>query len=232
MKNSRTRRALLSGAAALAITVASGGVAWAQNGMSDYDWSGGYVGLDLGYGAGNFVGCEECADSIIDAATLNLNGLAGGFHAGFNHQMNNLVLGVEGDVMFTGWTDHNEPPNDEAQTGRIDLLASLRARAGVATDHSLLYLTGGVAFGQASWEAEHFHSGGFSDSTTYNSIGGVVGGGGEFMVAEDISLRIEGLYYLFNDAHDVSGFHSGGAGEHVDFKDAFVVRAGVTVHFP
>jgi hypothetical protein len=58
----------------------------------------------------------------------------------------------------------------------------------------------------------------------------VVGGGLAIAVAESVSVRIEGLYYLIGDSKDVSGLPSAEASDFAEFKDAVVIRGGVTIH--
>ena len=229
------RKLLLSGVAGLALLAASMGVAKAADTFvapdTAYDWSGFYLGGDIGYGEANFKGCIECEEaSIADAAQLDLNGIAGGVHAGFNHQMdNNLVLGIEADVMFTDWNDNAGTTDvDDSQKGKVDLLGSVRGRLGLAMDRTLIYATGGVAFSDAEWTSIRSSD---TDTAKLNGIGGVVGGGAEFMLTDNISLRGEGLYYFIGDKKDVSGFSEGSPGEHVEFDDAFVVRVGASIHF-
>lgn len=227
------RKLLLSGVAALAMLTAAAGVAAAADVIVEpvHDWSGLYLGGSIGYGDADFRGCVECdAASAADAADLNLNGIAGGFHVGFNHQMdNNIVVGIEGDVMFTDWSDHAPTiSDDEWQNGNVDLLGSVRLRLGMAMDRSLFYVTGGAAFSNAKWTSTRDSD---VDSTKLNGVGGVIGAGAEFMVTEKISLRGEGLYYMIGKKKDISDFSESTDGEHVKFDDAFVVRVGASIHF-
>lgn len=231
---------LLSGVAGLAMLAASTGVAMAADPViaepAAYDWSGLYLGAHVGYGEANFDGCLECtdADDILDAGDLDLNGVAGGIHGGYNHQFDSFVLGVEGDLTWTGFEDEGDAPNGSGteagdhHVGEVDLLASVRGRLGFAFDRALIYGTGGVAFTQASWET---HQHGNDDKAKFNDLGGVVGGGIEYAATDAISVRAEGLYYFFGDKEDITNFHSAtGEDDDVEFDDAFVVRVGATWH--
>ncbi len=195
------------------------------------DWSGLYIGAHVGYGEAYMDGCQECGDANgeIDASDLDLNGIVGGGHIGYNIQMDSVVLGVEADFTFLGFNDSaNEAccGNDHI-TGDVDFLASIRARAGFAMDDVLIYATGGVAFTDASIDG---HQHGNHDSVDFNDVGGVVGGGAEFAVSDNVSLRAEGLYYFFNDDEDVSDWHSANSGDEFEFDDAFVARVGVSFY--
>ncbi len=163
--------------------------------------------------------------------------LIGGVHAGYNFQRygSPLVLGIEGDLSF----------GDD-----IDYLASVRARLGFATEASLFYITGGVAF--AGFEDEDFVSLDLSgdkaetdialldeDDDDDSSVGFVVGAGAEFKIRHNVSLGVEGLYYVF-DRDDKSitytDLDDGKPGDTVKFSqeqddDFWVVRARLSYHF-
>ena len=229
---------LLRGVAALALLAALGGQAQAADaadmGAAPYDWSGFYLGAHVGYGDASFGGCIECgADSIASGSALDLNGVVGGGHAGYNFQSGAVVFGLEADATFLNFEDLGlTGSDDEFFNGSVDYLASIRARLGVAMDRTLIYATAGAAFQNAelfSCRDTDCPPGG--DTAKFNDLGIVLGGGAEYAATDLISVRAEGLYYIFNDKVDASDFDSGSAGEHVEFEDAFVVRVGATFHF-
>ncbi len=218
---------LMCGVAAAAIGVAWGGTAQAQ-GM--YDWTGFYIGGNVGYGGANYEGVAGTAPYFAD--DLDLNGIAGGLHGGYNHQIDSFVFGVEGDLTFVDWQDTNflHDVNHSGGAGDVNLLASIRARLGFTpTDRLLVFATGGIAFSDADYTALST-----DDSTgfQFNDVGGVVGGGAEWAVTDAVSVRAEGLYYMFGDKKDISGA-SGSffAGDFAEFDNAFVFRVGATLHF-
>ena len=194
------------------------------------DWSGPYIGAQIGFGDANMSGCIECTDSASFADDLNLNGITGGLHAGYNWQSDAIVYGLEGDINLNDWKDKVVSPIDsgDAEKASVNALGSIRGRLGIATGDALFYATGGVALSDAKWTSI---SGSSSDTAHFNSIGGVVGGGVELMAFSNTSIRAQGLYYFFGDKADVSGFNRGGTGEHVKLDDMFVVSVGATWHF-
>jgi outer membrane immunogenic protein len=205
-----------------------------------YDWSGFYIGGHLGYGEANYSGefDEPDAPDSTDPQPddLDLNGIAGGLQAGWNWQMDSLVLGVEGDVTFTDWSDkiRNDTNSAESINGEVNLLATLRLRAGFAVDNLLLYVTGGGAIADATYNANDTQECCGSDNhVDFNDIGYVVGGGAEWGLDEHWTIRAEALYYGFNDEED-AGHLTGDSGtfdDNVEFKDAWVVRGGVNFRF-
>lgn len=196
------------------------------------DWSGFYIGAHLGYGWANMSGCHDCTDinSELDAENLDLEGIVGGLHAGYNWQMDHIVFGIEGDVSFADLSD-SEPQDENdttEQSADVDLLASVRARLGVAFDDAMIYVTGGIAFPDAEWEVDFGDS---SDGVKFGEIGGVVGGGVEYAMTESIRLRVEGLYYFFDEEESIEDIDSANTGEAIELDDAFVVRGGVSFYF-
>src|SRR5258705_13580735 len=69
-----------------------------------YEWSGFYVGAQLGYGWGNVDGRD--ANPLFGnsdwADSWKSDGVIGGVHVGYNQAYNSIVLGVEGDVEASG----------------------------------------------------------------------------------------------------------------------------------
>src|ERR1700738_1859967 len=72
-----------------------------------YDWTGFYVGGQVGYGQGDLGGPGP--NSVPEQAVFfphSLTGLIGGFQAGYNLQLpNQVVLGVDVDALFTSPRD-------------------------------------------------------------------------------------------------------------------------------
>jgi len=83
---------------------------------------------------------------------------------------------------------------------------STRGRLGVAfnDNRTMLYGTGGVA-----WADIDYSSGVGSYSKTH--FGWVIGGGLEHMLSQNLSARVEYLYYDFNDATAPAGTLSAGS---------------------
>jgi outer membrane immunogenic protein len=194
-------------------------------------WTGLYIGAHVGYGETDMSGCIECDEaSVADPDELDLNGIVGGLHAGYNYQTGNIVVGLEGDVDFTDWSDKDTSSSDstDKQKANVDTLGTVRARLGVASDETLFYLTGGVAWSDAKWKSMRGDS---TDTAHFDDAGGVIGGGLEHMVFQNVSVRAEGLYYFFDDRQSVADFNEGSPGEHVTLDDMWQVRVGVSYHF-
>ncbi len=108
------------------------------------DWTGGYVGLQLG-GTDGRLGMTETGNPA-NTGTVGLRGLNGGVFAGYNwHTGGNLVLGVEGDIAGSRANGTTLTTGGNTVDGRIRSSGSLRARAGVALGDTLLYGTAGAS---------------------------------------------------------------------------------------
>jgi outer membrane immunogenic protein len=202
-------------------------------------WYGPYIGGNLGYGFSELRGIHDSADANPDNLnTLEPDGLVGGGHVGFNGQWDQFVLGVEGDFMLTDMTDRQASPGAEpgSVSSKINHLASIRARAGIAHEDFLAYLTAGVAFANFELTSRRSTVAPFKGTRKFNSVGGVVGAGLDWRLTgllENASVRIEGLYYWFDDNNSISNeaVPDADTGDFISLEHAVVVRAGFTIHF-
>jgi len=201
-----------------------------------YSWTGFYVGVNGGWGWSSF-------DTIFDPGQFpntidftrqflhtSVNGGVYGGQLGYNWQLNNWVLGVEGDFNGAGMSDTQQIAIDSMRfpgrgatnlfsvTDKINWLASIRGRIGVLWGPGLLYFTGGGAWEQVKRSpSATTHSGvpvgsdlgSIATSPTFTSTrsGFVVGGGYEWLFAQHWTVRGEYLFYDFgNSDNDVLVF--------------------------
>ena len=90
------------------------------------DWSGFYAGINAGYGGGTFdypanittpAFEENNPFSGLDydfGADITASGFFGGLQAGWNYQIDNIVLGVEGDINLSNIESELELYSDTA----------------------------------------------------------------------------------------------------------------------
>jgi len=167
---------------------------------SAYNWSGVYVGAQLGYGFSGDADYvyDNGSDSDFDYAN-DLDGIFGGVYAGYNYQFSNgIVLGAEADV---AWGDVSGSAiagdDDYSNETSFDWTGSARVRLGYAMDRFLPYVTGGVAFGQLDFE--EFNEGDFYSGEDASVVGWTVGAGAEYAVTDNWVLRGEYRYTQFDD---------------------------------
>jgi outer membrane immunogenic protein len=183
-------------------------------GPTVFNWTGPYVGAQIGYSWGGMSGRYPSG-----RATIDKDGIAGGLYGGYNYQvMPNVVIGAEGDIT---WADLQGSRNIGGRhyKARTDWDGTIRARAGAAFDRFLVYGTGGIAFADNKLEA----AGRGSQSKT--QVGWAVGAGVEGAITENIVARAEYLYQGFgNESYGKLNVRD------ADF-DINVVRAGVGYKF-
>jgi outer membrane immunogenic protein len=158
-------------------------------------------------------------------------GYHGGFLAGYNYQMDDFVLGVEGDYAFGGETASNEEP-DEMTFMSFDSIATLRMRAGIAFDDTLVYATGGVAFIDTTFSSTDAPTGsGLSVEDSQWLTGYAVGGGIEHAFTDVISGRLEYMYIgAPNATYEIDNGTAAGIVEQ-EFESIHTIRAALTYNF-
>jgi outer membrane immunogenic protein len=142
-------------------------------------------------------------------------GLIGGT-LGYNWQLSNVVLGLEGDdaaAWIKGSTVGTLPlPNGNCGglpphcDSNLRALGTFRGRVGWAIDRYLPYVTGGLAVGSLhGHEGDTLLNGAVGDGTK-TVTGWTLGGGIEAMICPDWSIKAEylhvdlGKHAVFNDA--------------------------------
>lgn len=186
----KARTLLLAGAAALAMA----GTALA----APYNWSGTYVGINVTGGqitgsGNNYYGVVESTDW----------GAAGGVTAGHNWMHGAFLFGLVGDI---DWADMKADSGDTyggnyRASAEWDWFATIRGRAGVAVDNTVLFVTAGVAIADTDYRYCYY-----SDCTPYSydategdvETGLALGVGTEVVVASNITVTFEYLYIGLN----------------------------------
>ncbi len=167
-----------------------------------YNWSGAYVGLNVGYQFGKTTnwGTEP-------------NGIAGGGQVGYNWQVHpNWVLGLEADLQASAAHDTFAPYKFSNPW-----FGTVRGRVGYAMNNIMPYLTGGLAYG-----GQRVDLGPFSQSQTH--IGWTVGGGVEVGLTPNWSAKAEYLYVRLEDnGYVLTGLQNG--------YSSSVFRLGVNYRF-
>src|SRR5262245_3427278 len=172
-------------------------------------WTGFYVGANLGYSWGDWR--ADSSQPVFDferfSASPNVDGVVGGFQAGFNWRVApQWLFGIEADIQATGerarqaWTHpglpSTQPPADFvprpggpaslAHEWKFPWFGTVRLRAGYnPASNWLIYATGGLAYGRTEYSFDFSQPGAFPDPTTYalrhssTDIGYAVGFGSE-----------------------------------------------------
>ena len=146
------------------------------------------------------------------------NGINGGVQAGYNLQLNrNWLIGVEGDFSGTNLDGHQTynpippgpsgyatPPCYITMSRDLSWLTSIRGRFGFAWDRLLFFATGGAAWINTDYFGiESRVRGDMTDVADLKlaKTGWAAGGGVEYAVASNWTIRGEYLSYNTNGVH-------------------------------
>jgi len=188
------------------------------------DWGGPYVGGSLGGEWGQMPGKINLGSTpagavpgstAVAGGTQHLSGgtdgtVTGGIQGGYNWQIENFVLGIEGDFRGGGLSTTTTAPGS-APAGitpgstfkaSSDWNASVRGRLGYAWNQWLFYGTGGIAVADASLKGSFGPSTatdgtaipGTSVSKSTTLLGPTYGGGVEYAMAPNFSVGAEYRY--------------------------------------
>jgi len=180
-----------------------------------YDWTGFYLGGNLGYSVGRNHSSETFTTAAGPAGssqsfTLSPAGALGGGQIGYNWQAaRNWVFGVEGDWQWTGQKD--SVCISFCVPGIISLsvdqklswIATLRGRIGYAHDGWLWYATGGAAWGRVTESDELFFTIPRAGTFSHTKGGWTIGGGVETALAGTWTAKLEYLYVDLGSTTDV-----------------------------
>ena len=205
-------KTMICGLAAISgLAMATSALAQSAN---DVTWTGPYVGVNLGYGGGDFkygaTGTTdgEGANAASERLRQSSSGVIGGGQIGYNRELSNgIVLGVETDLAASdigAKTSFSSVDSAGNATGadirsKIDYLGTVRGRVGKAMfdGRFVPYVTGGFAYGGVKSSAAYGCSGcvatGFSTPTN-TQTGWTAGAGAEYALTRHLSMKAEYLY--------------------------------------
>jgi len=212
-----------------------------------YNWTGFYTGPSVGYGWAHVEG--SASDTFYDmgvpisttaALPFSFNGSGGvaGIQGGWNYQFpTNVVVGIEADGNLTSIGGQFTLCGSgfcTTTTTNVDDFSTIRGRLGYSYNNWLFYGTGGWAVGHSSSTAV-LTPGPLTASSTANLSGWAAGGGIEWLVQPNWSVKLEYLHLQFDGVGSAFNFGtigpytligSGTANAGID-----IVRVGVNFHF-
>jgi outer membrane immunogenic protein len=197
-----------------------------------YNWSGFYAGANVG---GDWIGSDHAVLTLppgppqaflpfLADGTIATNygttgaGVIGGVQAGYNWQMQSLVLGLEADFSASSLNRAQTQntifpaagvpvilvPFSTVYSTRVDYLGTVRGRlGGLVTPTLLAYATGGFAYGSVSHSFSQSSGFGLGGPTLFNEsfgtvknvdAGWTVGAGLEWALGNNFTVRGEYLY--------------------------------------
>jgi outer membrane immunogenic protein len=198
-----------------------------------YNWSGFYIGGNAGIGWSNG-GNVTVADPKLGPQSISVSshsGFIGGGKIGYNFQAGEFVYGVEADIQYANigssvnWGPYGRLGVATGSDG--EYFGTLRARAGYAIDRTLIYATGGLAYGG-------LNSSPLGGNATSN-VGYAIGGGVEYAFTEHWTAKVEALYInLSNGSNRTIAVTNGGVVYPISVSSGNgggLVRVGVNYKF-
>ena len=156
-----------------------------QDTHGGFNWSGFYAGIQGGYGWG------DTDHLVFTAPPHSMNGGLFGVTAGVNWQRGYAVYGLEGDFSVS---DLEAEFSTFGAFTQVRNLSTARARLGYAMDKTLVYVTGGFAYGNVrAGVHDNLIPGVVFQSDDRGRFGWTLGGGIEWAFAPRWSLKAEYL---------------------------------------
>ena len=234
-----------------------------------FTWTGAYFGVNAGYittddsrivNAGlNGVAAGNVTAGNRPFVTRNdSDGFTAGGQVGYSYQFTpgaGVVVGVEADAAYTDMSRNslfvggNGTQNVYRTT--MDFLGTVRGRIGYAFDRTLIYGTGGFAYGDVTDRAQFFGANGspalqFAGNRSRIETGYAVGGGIEYALPTDsflnvfrssaVTVKAEALYYDLGRRNLVIPNTGLGAANNLGYvsrfqNDGIIARAGINYKF-
>jgi outer membrane immunogenic protein len=176
-----------------------------------FTWTGFYAGVNAGYGFGNISG--SAGRRFEDPS-----GFLGGVQLGYNHQVGQIVYGLETDIDYAHLQAKNNALGVAGSRNTLNYLGTVRGRVGYSFDRFMPYVTGGFAYGQSTVKVPAV---GKSNPT---HTGWVLGGGVEYALTNNITAKVEGLYVDLANQRVLGGAARSGF-------ETGIVRAGINAKF-
>lgn len=191
-----------------------------------YDWTGFYIGTNLGYSWGRATTDGTVATTptgVVSPVTTvvpltgraDVNGFIGGGQLGYNWQAGRFLYGLEGDIQFSNERARGDVCMVAACPGgafvftrdyKLDWFGTARGRLGyLPAERLLLYVTGGLAYGNFSGSSLFGVNGANAiDLGSWSKLnaGWTVGAGAEAALGSNWSVKFE---YLYMDLGNVGG---------------------------
>jgi outer membrane immunogenic protein len=182
-------------------------------------WTGFYIGLHAGHASADadwtFRDVTFFNDVPGDKFSHDPIAQFGGGQIGFNRQVGRWVWGMEGTLSAGSIRENSVSPffpRTDTLTTNIETLWTMTGRLGYAWDRWLAYSKAGYAGGRVETSASARFSGNFPDRTESDTEvlhGWTVGGGVEYLLAQNLVLGIEYNYidlgkatYFLGDSDD------------------------------
>jgi outer membrane immunogenic protein len=203
-------------------------------------WQGFYAGAHIGRSwatvdaADNTLFLGDNSGGVIDSRSVQSKGLLGGIQAGYNFQPSNWLFGVEVDV---GGIDNNGSHDliDSLNPSRVLQVRSgagwygdITGRGGFVFGNTLFYGKAGIALFTGDVRSVDIFDNIQQNSGTFT--GWTAGGGIEYLIDRNWSLKIEYMYFDLGNNGLSCCFGSSPTGHLDNSVSLNTVKAGLNFH--
>jgi outer membrane immunogenic protein len=170
-----------------------------------FTWTGFYIGVNAGYGwmqNDNITFTNPFGVSTSFSGGDD-GGFTGGGQIGYNMQYNQFVFGLETDIQYADFGRKNYyatgfGPFPTFATDNGNYFGTVRGRLGYAIDRTLIYVTGGLAYGDV----------GETVGNADTEWGWTLGGGVEYAFTNNWTAKLEGLYVNLDRGNSAVTYNS------------------------
>ncbi|MCP4781456.1 MAG: porin family protein [Hyphomicrobium sp.] len=209
-----------------------------------WSWTGFYIGGHVGHSwvpvDGEWVFGSPDNNHL---SALDIDGTLGGVHLGYNYQIQQFVVGIEGDWSWLNNSDSVSssvgpncpapPCSTDNLRAEIDYLASIRARLGWAWQNVMLFGTVGWSWTEYEFSNRQVRNFDPPPPVRFGKIslkenGVVYGGGVEVGLSKSVLVRGEYLHYDVGTRSALPPLVGAVAGDFVRFDDIDVFRGAIS----
>ncbi len=228
------------------VLLATSNIATATEQTTSYNWTGAYAGVNLGsiWTEANLTANQDnfVSESGTYNQKLNSTDVNPGFQFGYLQQLEHqIVVGAEADFSYPDTNSHftSAYPAINAYDHfnvRNNLQGSMKLRMGYAIERFLPFISAGVSFASMGlhYENEELNSEN-TYSTSSTQTAWVLGGGLEYGVFDNLSVRTEYIYSDYGNALNMTIPDLTGVNDPAGAADANistnVLRAAVNYRF-
>lgn len=170
------------------------------NAAEDGPWTGLHAGVNLGYGDYTATWNDENYDWYGGGLVFRSQGFIPGVQVGYDHQFGSLVLGAAFDWDRPAINASFRYADDDNVENNAKEIRTLRLRAGLTIERTLVYATVGISKGkfEHQWEEDNDPTDSWPRFIN-DRTGHALGMGVEQLVGEAFSIRAELLTYTFKE---------------------------------
>lgn len=182
-----------------------------------FNWTGFYIGVNAGGGMAAVRFDDQCYYCNSHTPTKAFATFGG--QLGYNYQFGNGLIGIEADVNGNTIDNNGLLGGDDSVAMNVnvkaDVSGTIRGRAGLVMNNALVYVTGGAAWADVKQTGTEFtNNTKVPTGVTANSSGvlwgAVIGGGAEFALNRNWTVRAEYLHTMYEN-RDTTMLNSSGA---------------------